>query len=268
MVVCMCGDVFLVEIRIDIMQIVLVFKFVLQIIGYLVQFNKVVVGVNVFVYELGIYQDGVLKYCEIYEIMWVQDVGWFQNKLVLGKYLGCNVFKFCLQELGIELESDEVINVVFVCFKELVDCKYEIFDEDLYVLVLDDLVVFEYEYYKFVYLCVCFEMGEMLYVEVIFNVGGVEKRGVVEGGGLVDVIFKVIECIVGSGVELFFYLVNVIIMGIDVQGEVIICLIKGGCIVNGNGVDMDIVIVLVCLYFNVLNKFYLVLDKVWVQGDI
>lgn len=35
----------------------------------------------------------MLKVCDIYEIMCVEDVGWIVNKIVFGKLLGCNVFK-------------------------------------------------------------------------------------------------------------------------------------------------------------------------------
>ncbi len=68
-------------------------KLVSQITGYPVQPNKAVVGANAFAHESGIHQDGVLKHRETYEIMRAQDVGWTQNKLVLGKHSGRNAFK-------------------------------------------------------------------------------------------------------------------------------------------------------------------------------
>jgi 2-isopropylmalate synthase len=75
-------------------------KLVSQITGYPVQPNKAVVGANAFAHESGIHQDGVLKHRETYEIMRAQDVGWTQNKLVLGKHSGRNAFKTRLLELG------------------------------------------------------------------------------------------------------------------------------------------------------------------------
>ena len=56
------------------------------ITGFPVQPNKAIVGANAFAHESGIHQDGVLKHRETYEIMRAQDVGWAQNKLVLGKH--------------------------------------------------------------------------------------------------------------------------------------------------------------------------------------
>ena len=137
--------------------------------------NKAVVGANAFAHESGIPQDGVLKHRETYEIMRAQDVGWAQNKLVLGKHSGRNAFKSRLQELGIELESDEAVNAAFARFKDLADRKHEIFDEDLHALVSDEVVTPEQEHYKLLYSHVCSETGEMPHAKVILSVGGVEQ---------------------------------------------------------------------------------------------
>ena len=261
-------DIFPVETRIDATQIVPASKLVSQITGYPVQPNKAVVGANAFAHESGIHQDGVLKHRETYEIMRAQDVGWTQNKLVLGKHSGRNAFKNRLQELGIELESDEALNAAFARFKDLADKKHEIFDEDLHALVSDELVTPEQEHYKLVYSRVCSETGEMPRASVILNVGGVEHKAEAEGGGPVDATFKAIESIAGSGVELLLYSVNAITTGTDAQGEVTTRLSRNDRIVNGNGADTDIVIASARSYLNALNKLHSSLDKVKAQGDV
>ena len=261
-------DIFPVETRIDATQIVPASKLVSQITGYPVQPNKAVVGANAFAHESGIHQDGVLKHRETYEIMRAQDVGWTQNKLVLGKHSGRNAFKNRLQELGIELESDEALNAAFARFKDLADKKHEIFDEDLHALVSDELVTPEQEHYKLVYSRVCSETGEMPRASVILNVGGVEHKAEAEGGGPVDATFKAIESIAGSGAELLLYSVNAITTGTDAQGEVTTRLSRNDRIVNGNGADTDIVIASARSYLNALNKLHSSLDKVKAQGDV
>jgi 2-isopropylmalate synthase len=261
-------DIFPVETRIDATQIVPASKLVSQITGYPVQPNKAVVGANAFAHESGIHQDGVLKHRETYEIMRAQDVGWTQNKLVLGKHSGRNAFKNRLQELGIELESDEALNAAFARFKDLADKKHEIFDEDLHALVSDELVTPEQEHYKLVYSLVCSETGEMPRASVILNVGGVEHKAEAEGGGPVDATFKAIESIAGSGAELLLYSVNAITTGTDAQGEVTTRLSRNDRIVNGNGADTDIVIASARSYLNALNKLHSSLDKVKAQGDV
>lgn len=262
------ADVFPVETRIDTTQIVAASKLVSQITGYPVQPNKAVVGANAFAHESGIHQDGVLKHRETYEIMRAQDVGWTQNKLVLGKHSGRNAFKTRLQELGIELDSDESLNAAFTRFKELADRKHEIFDEDLHALVSDEVVMPEHEHYKLVYSHVCSETGEMPHATVILSVGGVERKAEADGGGPVDAAFKAIESIAESRAELLLYSVNAITTGTDAQGEVTTRLSLDGRIVNGNGSDTDIVIASVRSYLNALNKLHSSLDKVRAQGDV
>ena len=134
------ADIFPVETGIDTTQIVPASKLVSQITGYPVQPNKAIVGANAFAHESGIHQDGVLKHRETYEIMRAEDVGWGANKLVLGKLSGRNAFRARLQELGIEIESEEHLNQAFARFKELADRKSEIFDEDLTALMRDEAV--------------------------------------------------------------------------------------------------------------------------------
>jgi 2-isopropylmalate synthase len=262
------ADIFPVETGIDATQIVPASKLVSQITGYPVQPNKAVVGANAFAHESGIHQDGVLKHRETYEIMRAEDVGWTQNKLVLGKHSGRNAFKTRLSELGIELASDEALNAAFARFKELADKKHEIFDEDLQALVSDETVTPEDEHYKLVYSRVCSETGETPEAAVTLTVGGAEHKAGAVGGGPVDATFKAIETVAKSGSELLLYSVNAITTGTDAQGEVTVRLSRGGRIVNGNGADTDIVIASAKAYLNALNKLHSSGEKLNPQGDV
>jgi 2-isopropylmalate synthase len=262
------ADIFPVETRVDTTQIVPASKLVSQITGYPVQPNKAIVGANAFAHESGIHQDGVLKHRETYEIMRAEDVGWSQNKLVLGKHSGRNAFKTRLAELGIDLPSEEALNAAFARFKELADKKHEIFDEDLQALVSDETVTPEQEHYKLIYSQVCSETGEVPEAAVTLALGGIEHKAAAIGGGPVDAAFKAIEKIAGSGAELLLYSVNAITTGTDAQGEVTVRLAKGGRIVNGQGADTDIVIASAKAYLNALNKLHSSLEKLNPQGDI
>ena len=119
-------DLFACDTRIDTTQIVPASRLVANITGFAVQPNKAIVGANAFAHESGIHQDGVLKSRETYEIMRAEDVGWNANKLVLGKHSGRSAFRSRLQDLGIQLESDQAVNAAFARFKDLADKKHEI----------------------------------------------------------------------------------------------------------------------------------------------
>ncbi|MCL2020803.1 MAG: 2-isopropylmalate synthase [Betaproteobacteria bacterium] len=246
-------DIFPVEIALDTTQIVPASRLVSQITGYPVQPNKAIVGANAFAHEAGIHQDGVLKHRETYEIMRAEDVGWKENKLVLGKHSGRNAFKKRLSELGVVLESEEALNAAFTRFKELADKKHEIFDEDLQALARPEVAP-EQDYYKLGYSLVSSETGEIPHARVILGVGGEEKTGEADGSGPVDAVFKAIEEIAQSGAKLLLYSVNAITTGTDAQGEVTVRLARDEHIVNGQGADTDIVIASAKAYLNALNK--------------
>lgn len=249
-------DIFKLETSIDTTQIVPTSKLVSSITGYPVQPNKAVVGANAFAHESGIHQDGVLKHRETYEIMRAEDVGWGANKLTLGKLSGRNAFRSRLKELGIELESEELLNAAFSKFKDLADKKSEIFDEDLHALVSDEFISDASETFKLVYLNVCSQTGEVPHANVTISENGQEKKAEADGGGPVDATFKAIESIVNSGAELQLYSVNNITSGTDAQGEVTVRFSKGGRIVNGQGADTDIVVASAKAYLNGLNKLH------------
>ncbi|RFC31669.1 MAG: 2-isopropylmalate synthase [Candidatus Nitrotoga sp. SPKER] len=247
-------DVFSCDTRIDTMQIVPTSKLVSSITGYPVQPNKAIVGANAFAHESGIHQDGVLKHRETYEIMRAEDVGWSMNKLTLGKLSGRNAFRTRLQELGIVLENEEVVNDAFARFKELADRKREIYDEDLQALISESVVAQVSEHYRLISLRAHSETSLLPLAQVRLNVGGKELVAEEQGGGPVDATFKAIEQIVQSGTELQLYSVNNITSGTDAQGEVTVRLSKGGRIVNGQGADTDIVVASAKAYLHALNK--------------
>ena len=253
-------DLFPCETLIDATQIVPASKLVSGITGFPVQPNKAIVGANAFAHEAGIHQDGVLKHRETYEIMRAEDVGWGANKLSLGKHSGRNAFRNRLAELGIELESEEILNATFIRFKELADKKHDIFDEDLHALVSDETMSLQ-EYYKLLSLTAHSETGETPYAKIVIVEGGKELRAESDGSGPVDATFRAIEEIISSGAELQLYSVNNITSGTDSQGEVTVRLQKSGRIVNGNGSDIDIVTASAKAYLSALNKLHSKLER-------
>lgn len=247
-------DAFPCDTRIDTTQIVPTSKLVSTITGFPVQPNKAIVGANAFAHESGIHQDGVLKHRETYEIMRAEDVGWSANKIVLGKHSGRRAFRARLEELGIEVSSEEQLNQAFARFKELADKKHEIFDEDLFALMAEEPAPGEGERIRLVSAVIHSETGEAPHAKLTLAIDGKEYVTESDGSGPVDAAFKAIEALVHSGAELVLYSVNAITQGTDAQGEVTVRLSKGGRIVNGLGADTDIIVASIKAYLNALNK--------------
>ncbi len=247
-------DIFLCDTKLETSQIVNCSKLVSNITGFPVQPNKAIVGANAFAHESGIHQDGVLKHRETYEIMRAEDVGWTRNRMVLGKHSGRNAFRSRLEELGIDLGSDEALNDAFKSFKDLADKKHEIFDEDLQALVTEKGVEEANERIKLVSLRTISDTNGKPKADIVLNFDGKKHSISAEGGGPVDATYKAIELVVASGADLKLYSVNNVTSGTDSQGEVTVRLEKGGRLVNGQGADTDIVIASAKAYINGCNK--------------
>ncbi len=261
-------DFFDCDTSLDTTQIVPCSRLVSTITGFPVQPNKAIVGANAFAHESGIHQDGVLKKRETYEIMRAADVGWHENRIVLGKHSGRNAFRTRLAELGYEFKSEDALNAAFHKFKVLADKKHEIFDEDLQALVSESAQD-ESEVYRLVAMRVCSETGEQPVATLTLSVDGDEHVTTAEGAGPVDASFRAIEALVGSGANLQLYSVNNITSGTDSQGEVTVRLEKNGRIVNGLGADIDIVKASIKAYLNALNKLAMVEQRPHPQhGDV
>ncbi|HQR53593.1 MAG TPA: 2-isopropylmalate synthase [Burkholderiales bacterium] len=254
-------DIYGCDTNVDTTQIVPASRLVAGVTGFAVQPNKAIVGANAFAHESGIHQDGVIKHRETYEIMRAEDVGWRENRLVLGKHSGRNAFKKRLAEIGVDLDSEDAVNIAFSKFKELADKKHDIFDEDLHALVSDEAVTPEQEHYRLLSMAVHSETGETPFARVIIAEGGAERRAEAEGSGPVDASFKAIESMVHSGAQLQLFSVNNITSGTDAQGEVTVRLFKEGRIVNGQGADTDIVVASAKAYLSALNKLHSKLER-------
>ncbi len=260
-------DVFPCDTRIDATHIVPTSRLVSRITGFPVQPNKAVVGKNAFAHESGIHQDGVIKSRETYEIMRAQDVGWSDNKMVLGKHSGRNAFKTRLKELGFVFDTDDQLNQAFQRFKNLADRKHEIFDEDLLLIVSQTHENPEENTYELIYSEVCSETGETPNARVTLKIEGQEVTGSASGSGPVDAVYQAIELLVNSQTELKLYSVNNITRGTDSQGEVTVQLQKNGEMVYGHGAHTDIVIASARAYIDALNKLSSMIKRSHPQYD-
>jgi len=246
-------DIFDCDTGIDTENILSASRLVSSITGFVVQPNKAIVGANAFAHEAGIHQDGILKHRETYEIMKAEDVGWNTNKLVLGKHSGRNAFKARLEELGFEFESDLEFNDAFARFKDLADKKHEIFDEDLQALISVTQTEAA-EIIRLVSLKVCTETGKNNTADVTLLINGKEKSASAKTSGAVDAAFNAILSLVDIEPTLQLYSVSNVTQGTDSLGEVNVRLEHEGRIVNGQGVDTDIITSSAKAYVHALNK--------------
>jgi 2-isopropylmalate synthase len=105
-----------------------------QTITFGPQPNKAIVGENAFAHEAGIHQDGYLKERTTYEIIEPHSVGVPESKLVLGKHSGRHALHKRAEDLGFELNHEE-LDALYHRFTTLADSKKGIRNEEIVALI-------------------------------------------------------------------------------------------------------------------------------------
>jgi len=227
-------------------------RLVSDITGMVVQANKAVVGANAFAHESGIHQDGFLKKQETYEIMTPASIGLSKSRLVLGKHSGRHAFRQRLNEMGYQL-NDEELDRTFERFKTLADAKKEIYDEDLTALVADEVYripdIFELESVE-----AHSVTGQPPRARVRMRVDGESIEKEATGDGPVDAVYSAIKKIAKNESPLMGYFVKGLTGGTDAQGEVTTRVREGDQIFIGQGSDTDILVASAKAYVNALNR--------------
>ena len=233
-------------------EIIRTSRLLTRITGMHVQPNKAIVGANAFAHESGIHQDGLLKEKMTYEIMRPEDIGLKQTELILGKHSGRHAFRTRLQELGYDLEPEE-IESAFVKFKHLADQKKEIFDEDIETLVTEEFSKIP-AVFMLMDLKVASGMGVVPKSTVKMKIRGRSLQKTAKGDGPVDATYKAIAGITKTKSNLLKFDVKGITGGTDALGEVVVTLEENGKNARGQGADTDIIVAAAKAYINALNK--------------
>lgn len=254
---------------IDTTQIARVSRMVSTYTGIPVQPNKAIVGANAFAHEAGIHQDGMLKHQETYEIMRPETVGLSRSKLVLGKHSGRHALRVHLEELGYQLNKEE-LDTAFERFKELADKKKAITEADLVALIGEQANRGE-EFFSLQGLQVaCGTMGMPTATVRLQCPDGETRIHAAVGTGPVHAVYCAIDAIVGVPNTLLEFNVHAVTEGIDALGEVTVRLQtednniperaspqNGRTHVRtfgGYGADTDIIVAAAKAYLAALNK--------------
>ncbi len=236
-------------------EIVKTSRMVSNYTGMHVQANKAIVGANAFAHEAGIHQDGMLKHSSTFEIMTAESVGWTQSRLVLGKHSGRHALKVRLEELGYQIDGDQ-LNQVFARFKDLADAKKNVTDADLEALMADELHKPQ-EIFKLDDIQVtCGTMGMPTATAKMSNADGETFVRAAVGKGPVDACFQAVDAIVNCPNTLIEYSVHAVTEGIDALGEVTVRIGSpdGKRSFGGYGADDDIIVASVKAYLAALNR--------------
>jgi 2-isopropylmalate synthase len=220
--------------------------------GMMVQRNKAIVGANAFAHEAGIHQDGVLKSPITYEIMTPESVGMKRSTLVLGKHSGRHALKQRYEELGYQLNEEE-LQKAYQLFCNIADQKKEIFDEDLEAILESEIDHAE-EVYKLVNLQISSGTNIMPTATVELKQNGNKLVDSATGDGPVDAACKAVERITGMTGKLTEYSIKSVHTGHDAIGEVFLRVDFDGVLYNGRAASTDVIAGSVNAYLEALNR--------------
>ena len=229
-------------------------RLVSNLTGMAVQPNKAIVGANAFAHESGIHQDGVLKNRLTYEIIDARTIGLSDNRLSLGKLSGRSAFRARLEELGYNLDGED-LNDAFARFKELADRKREISDRDLEAIVSEQ--VQQQAEARFILKRVQVSCGTGLLPTATVTLeteDGSEHSEACIGTGPVDAVCQALNHLAQVPNELVEFSVKSVTEGIDAMGDVTIRLRAGGVLYSGHAADTDIVVAAAQAFVNALNR--------------
>ncbi|PKB59857.1 MAG: 2-isopropylmalate synthase [SAR202 cluster bacterium Ae2-Chloro-G2] len=249
------NDLFDVSTNIDTTQIYRTSRLVSDITGFPVQPNKAIVGANAFRHASGIHQDGVIKDRSTYEIIDPKSVGWPSNSLVLGKLSGRSGLRARLEELGYNLNQEE-LNEVFEAFKNLADRKREVTDQDLESLMSTRRRTADVPtIYELAHVQVSTGDHEVPTATVkITSPAGDEIIDAATGTGPVDAVYRAINRVIGVDNRLTEFRVDAVTEGIDALGDVTIRIERNSDVFVGRGSDTDIIVASAKAYMNALNR--------------
>ncbi|MFK7886765.1 MAG: 2-isopropylmalate synthase [Gammaproteobacteria bacterium] len=215
-------------------------RMVEQATGLHVQRNKAIVGANAFAHEAGIHQHGMIEHASTYEIMRPQDVGISRTQLVLGKHSGRHAFRQRVQELGYELQEDE-IQTAFKAFKVLADRKKDIYDADIEAIILRAETATPGPW-SVESLSTRSSTGEPSKAEVrITHTDGHTVTGSGSGQGPVEAVFGAIEDALDMTMLLRQFEIRGVTLGDDAQGDVVLAIEHEGGQYHGSGLSTDVV---------------------------
>ena len=182
-----------------------------------------------------------------------ESVGRDASNIVLGRHSGKHGFKKRLNELGLELNKEEVERL-YGRFLDLSDRKKEVYDEDLFALVSDELgkqyAAFSLEYFNIL-------SGNVSVPTATIRIKRDEE--IVEeastGDGPVDAIFRAIDRAIGITTVLKEYIVHAVTPGKQAMGEVSVELEIENKHYTGRGSSTDILEASALAYVNALNRY-------------
>ncbi len=238
--------------NIDISKIYKTSRLLSSIIGRKIPPNKPIVGSSVYIHESGIHQHGILQDKATYQIINPEDVGIFENSIVLGKHSGRHAFLDLVSDMGYVLDEN-AISTYFEKYKALAEKKQEITRKDIDAILVGNTKRPIKRLFKLLdYEITAYASSSHATITLECNGKKITER--MTGDGPIDAAFKAILNITGENFKLLDYNVNSITEGKDALGEAIVRLCLNNKTLSGKGISTDVLEASILAYLDAANK--------------
>jgi 2-isopropylmalate synthase len=243
------------ETGINTRQIMRASRMVSNLMGFVVQPNKAIVGANAFAHEAGIHQHGMTKDRTTYEIMTPEEVGLEESVLTLGPRSGRHGLRARLVQLGYEVTEAEM-NEIYPRFLQVADRKKRVYDEDLELLMRSADA--QGGGWSVEALQVTAGTAGMPVCAIRLRRNGKTTEDAATGNGPVDAAYNAIDRILRKKHALEDYSLRSISAGKDAQGEATVRIKRDGIEAVGRAASTDVVEASVSAYLNACNRLLVI----------
>jgi 2-isopropylmalate synthase len=246
------GDMLECETGVATEEIMKTSRMVSNLMGFVVQPNKAVVGANAFAHESGIHQHGVIMNRQTYEIMKPEDVGVSESALTLGRRSGKHGLRKRLEDLGYDIDEARM-DAIYERFLQVADRKKQVYDEDLEWIMREATDTLP-AVWSLVNLQTTAGQQTMPTATVRLSREGEEVQDAACGNGPVDAACKAIERITGIEVTLEDYSLRSVTVGQDAMGEATVRVRRNGHETIGRAASTDIIEASAKAFLNAINR--------------
>ncbi len=240
-------------------------KMVSRLTGILVQPNKAIVGDNAFSHESGIHVHGILGDASTYEPVMPALVG-KERRIVVGKHTGVHSVERRLEEFGLALTKEQVVNVT-TRVKRLAEEGKQVDDAELLALACDvqGKAVGPAKLVRLEEFTAVTGLNFTPTATIALIVNGERRRASESGVGPIDAALKAIRTAISKGIALDEFRLEAITGGSDSLCQVTVRLGDRESVplsVLGRSVGPDIVTTSVDAAMEALNRL------LWAKGQI
>jgi len=240
--------------RINLKELYTTSRLVSRATGIMVAPNKAIVGGNAFTHEAGIHVHGLLADTSTYEPIKPEDIG-RERKIVLGKHAGRSSVELALKELGLDVSTEQLDEIV-TRIKELGDKGKHVTDADLEAIAETVLNISHEPKVKLEQFTVVSGNAVTPTASIKLLVNGIEVIESGVGDGPVDAAIAAIrKGIAGvADIRLDEYHVDSITGGTDALVEVRVKLSREGKVITARGARTDIIMASVEAVLEGINR--------------